>query len=77
MADAVVAFGTNTDERAFTAQTILASVNGWESDVLPDGNRVAITQTPAGVGKFWNAQPVMGTWTNEAALAEQIGRAHV
>ena len=63
MADAVVAFGTNTDERAFTAQTILASVNGWESDVLPDGNRVAITQT-------WNAQPVMGTWTNEAALAE-------
>ena len=70
MADAVVAFGTNTDERAFTAQTILASVNGWESDVLPDGNRVAITKTPAGVGKFWNAQPVMGTWTNEAALAE-------
>ena len=70
MADAVVALGTNTDERAFTAQTILASVNGWESEVLPDGNRVAITQTPAGVGKFWNAQPVMGTWTNEAALAE-------
>ena len=70
MADAVVAFGTNTDERAFTAQTILASVNGWESDVLPDGNRVAITQTPAGVGKFWNAQQVLGTWTNEAALAE-------
>ena len=62
MADAVVAFGTNTDERAFTAQTILASVNGWESDVLPDGNRVAITQTPAGVGKFWNAGMRSPSW---------------
>ena len=69
MADAVVAFGTNTDGRAFTAQTILAGVNGWESDVLPDGNKVAITQEPAGTGKFWNAQAVMGTWENEEALA--------
>ena len=69
-ADAVIAFGNNTDDRAFTAKTILASVNGWESDVLPDGNRVAITQTPEGMGKFWNAQPVMGTWTNAAALDE-------
>ena len=69
MADAVVAFGTNNDGRAFTAQTILAGVNGWESDVLPDGNKVAITQEPAGTGKFWNAQAVMGTWENEEALA--------
>ena len=46
-----IAFGNDSDERAFVAKTILASVNGWESDV-------------------WNAQPVMGTWTNEAALAE-------
>ena len=64
----VVAFGNNTDTRAFTAKTILASVNGWESGVLPDGNRVAITQEPAGTGKFWNAQPVTGTWTNTTAL---------
>lgn len=70
MADAVVAFGVKDDPRAFDAQTILASVNGWESDVLADGNRVAITQTPAGMGKFWNCQAVKGTWTNEAALTE-------
>jgi len=69
MADAVVAFGTNNDGRAFTAQTILSSVNGWESEVLPDGNRVAITQDPAGMGKFWGAQAVAGTWENETALA--------
>ena len=70
MADAVMAFGTNNDGRAFTLQTILADgVLEWESDVLPDGNRVAITQEPAGKGKFWGAQAVMGTWENEEALA--------
>ena len=60
MADAVVAFGTNTDERAFTAQTILASVNGWESDVLPDGNRVAIT--PGMRSPSWARGPTRLHW---------------
>ena len=68
----VHAFGTKTDERAFQTQVIVSNGegygNGWQSDTLSDGNRIAITQTPVGVGKFWGAQAVKGAWTNTAAL---------